>query len=158
MNPPTESGSGQSDRQPAGQAAQDSARLTHTLFRLFVIAVLGSFFVFQLDVGYVWLTALLTVAGIVLGIVVLVRAVKYKESRLVLYGAISGLVGRIAGFAALAGGAGLDTVLQPDPRLPAVRPLRPDAAGNLGMQDATGEVPADATAHAAALTAAPTPR
>jgi len=92
MNPPTESGSGQSDRQPAGQAAQDSARLTHTLFRLFVIAVLGSFFVFQLDVGYVWLTALLTVAGIVLGIVVLVRAVKYKESRLVLYGAISGLV------------------------------------------------------------------
>lgn len=92
MNPPTESGSGQSDRQPAGQAAQDPARLTRTLFRLFVIAVLGSFFVFQLDVGYVWLTALLTVAGIVLGIVVLVRAVKYKESRLVLYGAISGLV------------------------------------------------------------------
>jgi len=92
MNPPTESGSGQSGRQPVGQAAQDSARLTHTLFRLFVIAVLGSFFVFQLDVGYVWLTALLTVAGIGLGIVVLVRAVKYKESRLVLYGAISGLV------------------------------------------------------------------
>ena len=42
--------------------------------------------------SYLWLTALLTVAGIVLGIVVLVRAVKYKESRLVLFGAISGLV------------------------------------------------------------------
>ena len=42
--------------------------------------------------GYLWLTALLTVAGIVLGIVVLVRAVKYKESRLVLFGTISGLV------------------------------------------------------------------
>jgi hypothetical protein len=92
MNSPTDSGSGQPGPHPRDQAVTESARLTHTLFRLFIVAVLGSFFVFQLDVNYVWLTALLTAAGIALGIAVLIRAVKYKESRLVLYGAISGLV------------------------------------------------------------------
>ncbi len=92
MNSPTDPGSGQPGRHPSGQATKESPRLTHTLFRLFIVAVLGSFFVFQLDVNYLWLTALLTAAGTVLGIVVLIRAVKYKESRLVLFGTISGLV------------------------------------------------------------------
>ena len=92
MNSPTDSGGGEPGRTPGGAAAKESPQLTHTLFRLFVVAVLGSFFVFQLDVSYLWLTALLTAAGIVLGIVVLIRAVKYKESRLVLFGTISGMV------------------------------------------------------------------
>ena len=92
MNSPTDSGSGQPGPRPSGQAVEESTRLTHTLFRLFIVAVLGSFFVFQLDVSYLWLTALLTAAAIVLGIVVLIRAAKYKESRLVLFGTISGLV------------------------------------------------------------------
>ena len=92
MNSPTDSGSGQPGRQPRGQAVNESTRLTHTLFRLFIVAVLGSFFVFQLDVSYLWLTALLTAAAIVLGIMVLIRAAKYEESRLVLFGTISGLV------------------------------------------------------------------
>lgn len=70
----------------------DAQQLTHTLFRLCIVAVLGAFFVFQLDVGYLWLTALLTAAGIVLGVLVLIRAVKYKASRLVLFGTISGMV------------------------------------------------------------------
>ena len=92
MNSPTDSGGGQPGGHPRGAGGQESPQLTHTLFRLFIVAVLGSFFVFQLDVSYLWLTALLTVAGIVLGIVVMVRAVKYKEPRLVLFGTISGLV------------------------------------------------------------------
>ncbi len=91
MNSPTDSGGGEPGRHPR-EAATTSLRRTRTLFRLFIVAVLGSFFVFQLDVGYLWLTALLTVAGIVLGIMLLVRVVKYKESRLVLYGTLSGLV------------------------------------------------------------------
>ncbi|MFE4230521.1 hypothetical protein ACFRJ8_21815 [Arthrobacter sp. NPDC056886] len=92
MNAPTDSGKPQPGPHPPAQAVQDSTRLTHTLFRLFIVAVLGSFFVFQLDVSYLWLTALLTATAIVLGIVVLIRAAKYKESRLVLFGTISGLV------------------------------------------------------------------
>ncbi len=92
MNSPTDPGSGQPGRHPGAPASTKSPQLTHTLFRLFVVAVLGSFFVFQLDVNYLWLTALLTAAAFVLGIVLLVRAVKYKESRLVLFGTISGLV------------------------------------------------------------------
>ncbi|BCW70063.1 hypothetical protein [Arthrobacter sp. NicSoilB8] len=91
MNSPTDSGGGEPGH-PRGAAATESPQLTATLFRLFVVAVLGSFFVFQLDVSYLWLTALLTAAAIVLGIMLLIRAVKYKESRLVLFGAISGLV------------------------------------------------------------------
>jgi hypothetical protein len=92
MNSPTDSGGGEPGRHPRDQTEKESPRLTHTLFRLFIVAVLGSFFVFQLDVSYLWLTALLTAAAIVLGIVVLIRAAKYKESRLVLFGTISGLV------------------------------------------------------------------
>ena len=92
MNSPTDSGGGEPGRHPRGQAVKESARLTHTLFRLFIVAVLGSFFVFQLDVSYLWLTGLLTAAGIALGIAVLIRAAKHKDSRLVLFGTISGLV------------------------------------------------------------------
>ena len=91
MNPtPGPSGS-QRTRQPLSEAAKSSLLKTHTLFRMFIVAVIGSFFVFQLDIAYLWLTAILTAAGIVLGIIVLVRAVRFKESRLVLIGTISGL-------------------------------------------------------------------
>ncbi|MCU1520317.1 MAG: hypothetical protein JWN19_702, partial [Arthrobacter sp.] len=46
----------------------------------------------QLAIDYLWLSAILTAAAIVLGVLVLVRAAKLKESRLILIGAISGLV------------------------------------------------------------------
>jgi hypothetical protein len=87
--------------EPAGQqrikpqlseAAKASLARTHTLFRMFVVSVLGAFFVYQLDVNYLWLTAVLTVASVALGIVLLVRAVRLRESKLVLVGTISGLV------------------------------------------------------------------
>ena len=54
--------------------------------------MLGVFFVYQLDVSYLWLTGILTAASFVLGILLLVRAVRLKESKLVLFGTISGLV------------------------------------------------------------------
>ncbi|XTR51783.1 hypothetical protein ACOM2C_17400 [Pseudarthrobacter sp. So.54] len=56
------------------------------------MAVLGSFFVYQLDINYLWLSGLLTAIAIVLGIMVLVRYAKLKESKLVLYGTVSGMV------------------------------------------------------------------
>ncbi|HEX9227784.1 MAG TPA: hypothetical protein VF885_14195 [Arthrobacter sp.] len=98
MNPPNDSGSqgGQSGQpqgaHPLSDAAKASQAKTHMLFRSFIVAVLGSFFVYQLDINYLWLSALLTVAAIVLGIMVLVRYAKFKESRFVLFGTISGLV------------------------------------------------------------------
>jgi hypothetical protein len=88
MNPPNDSGGSQPPLSDAAKASQ----LTHNLFRIFIVVVLGSFFVYQLDMGYLWLSAILTAAAIVLGIVVLVRAVQLKESKLVLFGTISGLV------------------------------------------------------------------
>jgi hypothetical protein len=92
MNPPNGSGGGQRSRQPLSDAAKASLLKTHTLFRIFILVVLGSFFVFQLDINYLWLTALLTAVGLMLGIMVLIRAVKYKESRLVLFGTIAGML------------------------------------------------------------------
>ena len=77
---------------PPGEAARASLAKTHTLFRMFVVSVLGAFFVYQLDVGYLWLATVLTATGLVLGIVLLVRAIRLRESRLVLFGTISGLV------------------------------------------------------------------
>lgn len=62
------------------------------LFRMFVVSVLGAFFVYQLDVNYLWLTAILTAASLALGVVLLVRAVRLRESKLVLIGTISGMV------------------------------------------------------------------
>ena len=79
-------------KQPLSEAAKASLGKTHTLFRIFVVTVLGAFFVYQLDVSYLWLTALLTAASLALGVVLLVRAARLKESRLVLIGTISGLV------------------------------------------------------------------
>jgi len=77
---------------PLNEGAKASLAKTHTLFRMFVVSVVGAFFVYQLDVGYLWLTTLLTAISLVLGVVLLVRAVRLKESKLVLFGTISGLV------------------------------------------------------------------
>lgn len=82
----------QRTKAPLSEAAKASLARTHTLFRIFVVSVLGAFFVYQLDVSYLWLTAILTVASLVLGVVLLVRAARLKESKLVLFGTISGLV------------------------------------------------------------------
>ncbi|CAN7262911.1 hypothetical protein [Arthrobacter sp. LjRoot14] len=92
MNPPKDPAGPQQARQPLSEAAKTSLLKTHNLFRAFIVAVLGAFFVYQLDVTYLWLTSLLTAVSIVLGIMVLVRAIKLKESKLVFFGTISGLV------------------------------------------------------------------
>ncbi|MGO4121667.1 hypothetical protein [Arthrobacter sp. YAF16] len=92
MNSPQDPGGAQRGQNPRSEAAKASLLRTHNLFRAFIVTVLGAFFVFQLDVSYLWLTAILTAAALVLGIVLLVRAAKLKESRLVLFGTISGLV------------------------------------------------------------------
>ena len=91
MNPTPGPDGSQRTKRPLSEAAKTSLLKTHTLFRMFIVAVLGSFFVFQLDLTYLWLTAILTVAGLILGIIVLIRAVRIKESKLVLFGSISGL-------------------------------------------------------------------
>lgn len=77
---------------PRSAAGTASRLKTFNLFRMFIVAVLGSFFVFQLDVGYLWLAAVLTAAAGVIGVVLLVRALRLRESRMVLFGTISGLV------------------------------------------------------------------
>lgn len=77
---------------PLSDTAKSALALTQTLFRAFLLAVLGSFFVFTLSVSYLWLSAILTAVSAVLGVVVLVRALKYKHPKLVLFGTISGLV------------------------------------------------------------------
>jgi hypothetical protein len=92
MNSPNGSDAGQRTQPPPSDAAKTSQVQTQNLFRTFIVVVLGSFFVYQLDIDYLWLSAILTAAAIVLGIMVLVRAAKLKESRLVLIGAICGLV------------------------------------------------------------------
>ena len=92
MNPPNGSGAGQRTQPPPSEAAKASQMKTQNLFRTFIVVVLGSFFVYQLAIDYLWLSAILTAAALVLGVLVLVRAAKLKESRLVLIGAISGLV------------------------------------------------------------------
>lgn len=77
---------------PISDKAKSAMALTQTLFRAFLLTVLGSFFVYSLNVNYVWLSAMLTIASAVLGLVVLVRALQYKQPRLVLFGTISGLI------------------------------------------------------------------
>lgn len=89
MNPPKDSAGPQ---QPLSEAAKSSALTTHTLFRIFIVAVMGALFVYQLDLNYLWLSAILTAAAIALGVIVLVRAIRLNESKLVLFGTISGLV------------------------------------------------------------------
>jgi hypothetical protein len=92
MNTTPQPAGQQRTKPPLSEAAKASLAKTHTLFRIFVVSVLGSFFVYQLDVSYLWLTGLLTVASLALGVVLLIRAARLKESRLVLIGTISGLV------------------------------------------------------------------
>jgi len=92
MNPPKDPAGPPQARHPLSEAAKTSLLKTHNLFRSFVVAVLGSFFVYQLDINFLWLSSILTAASIVLGIVLLVRAARLKESKLVLFGTISGLV------------------------------------------------------------------
>ncbi|TLM81883.1 hypothetical protein FDW83_14175 [Pseudarthrobacter sp. NamE2] len=92
MNGTPEPAQQQRTKPPLSEAAKASLARTHTLFRMFVVSVLGAFFVYQLDVNYLWLTAFLTVASLVLGVVLLVRAARLRESKLVLIGTIAGLV------------------------------------------------------------------
>ncbi|KRE77274.1 hypothetical protein [Arthrobacter sp. Soil763] len=92
MNSPQDPGGSPRQQNPRSEAAKASLLRTHILFRAFIVAVLGAFFVFQLDVNYLWLAAILTAAGVALGVTLLVRAIRLKESRLVLFGTISGLV------------------------------------------------------------------
>jgi hypothetical protein len=82
----------QRTKPPLSEAAKSSLGKTRNLFRIFIVTVLGAFFVYQLDVSYLWLTSILTVASLVIGIILLVRSAKLKESKLVLAGTISGLV------------------------------------------------------------------
>lgn len=89
MNP---DGGRQQIPHPSSPSAKASLAVTKTLFRAFLLTVLGSFFVYTLNVEYLWLSALLTVSSLVLGVVVLVRAVRFRQPRLVLFGSISGLV------------------------------------------------------------------
>ncbi|MGG5171881.1 hypothetical protein ACQR35_06830 [Pseudarthrobacter sp. J1738] len=65
---------------------------TQQYFRFFLICVLGTFFVFQLSVDYVALSALLALIGVVLGVVVIVRTVRAKQSKFLIFGAVSGIV------------------------------------------------------------------
>ncbi|MEQ4520716.1 hypothetical protein ABLI39_15300 [Pseudarthrobacter sp. B907] len=92
MNSPHDPGDSPRGQNPRSEAAKASLLRTHNLFRMFIVTVLGSFFVFQLDVSYLWLAGILTVVSLVLGVLLLVRAMKLRESRLVLFGTISGLV------------------------------------------------------------------
>ncbi|MDQ0029718.1 hypothetical protein [Arthrobacter bambusae] len=78
--------------QPQSEAAKSALAVTRTLFRTFLLTVLGAIFVYVLGVTFVWLSAVLTVIAGVLGVVVLVRAIRFKQPRIVLFGTISGLV------------------------------------------------------------------
>jgi hypothetical protein len=92
MNSTQDPAGQQRTKTPLSEAAKSSLTTTRNLFRTFIVTVLGSFFVYQLDVSYLWLAGILTAASFVLGTLLLVRAGKLKESRLVLFGTISGLV------------------------------------------------------------------
>jgi hypothetical protein len=91
MNNTPEPAGQQRIKEPLSEAAKGSLTKTRNLFRIFIVTVLGAFFVYQLDVSYLWLTGILTAASLVLGILLLVRSARLKESRLVLFGTISGL-------------------------------------------------------------------
>jgi heme exporter protein D len=80
------------NQQPRSEAEKATLGVSQNLFRAFLLAALGAFFVFSLNVNYVWLSAILTLAALVLGIVVLVRTLKHKHPKLMLFGTISGLV------------------------------------------------------------------
>jgi uncharacterized membrane protein HdeD (DUF308 family) len=92
MNSQPGRGAQQQAKPPLSEAAKASLTKTLTLFRMFLVSVLGALFVYQLDVNYLWLSTVLTAASLVLGIFLLARAIRLKESKLVLIGTISGLV------------------------------------------------------------------
>ena len=92
MNSTPDPAGQQRTKTPLSEAAKSSLSTTRNLFRIFIVTVLGSFFVYQLDVSYIWLAGILTAASFVLGTLLLVRAAKLRESKLVLFGTISGLV------------------------------------------------------------------
>jgi uncharacterized membrane protein YedE/YeeE len=92
MNTTPEPAGQQRTKPPLSEAAKGSLTKTRNLFRIFILTVLGAFFVYQLDVSYLWLTGIPTAASLVLGVLLLVRSARLKESRLVLFGTISGLV------------------------------------------------------------------
>jgi hypothetical protein len=92
MNSTQDPAGQQRTKTPLSEAAKSSLNTTRNLFRIFIVTALGSFFVYQLDVSYLWLAGILTAASFVLGTLLLVRAVKLKESKLVLFGTVSGLV------------------------------------------------------------------
>jgi hypothetical protein len=92
MNSEPGRGVQQQAKPPLSEAAKASLAKTRTLFRTFLVSVLGALFVYQLDVNYLWLATVLTAASLVLGIFLLARAIRLKESKLVLFGTISGLV------------------------------------------------------------------
>lgn len=92
MNSQPGRGVQQQAKPPLSEAAKASRTKTFALFRMFLVSVLGALFVYQLDVNYLWLSTVLTVAGMALGIFLLVRAIRLRESKLVLVGTISGLV------------------------------------------------------------------
>ncbi|WP_426302468.1 hypothetical protein [Arthrobacter sp. R-11] len=75
-----------------GEAAEAAQSRTQLLFRSFLLTVLGAAFVYTLNVSYVWLCGILTLAAWVLGVVVVVRTVRLRQSRILLYGTISGLL------------------------------------------------------------------
>lgn len=91
MNSEPGRGTQQQAKPPLSEAAKTSLAKTRTLFRMFLVSVLGSVFVYQLDVNYLWLATVLTAASLVLGTFLLVRTIRLKESKLVLAGTISGL-------------------------------------------------------------------
>lgn len=92
MNTTPEPAGQQRTKTPLSEAAKGSLNKTRNLFRILILTVLGAYFVYQLDVSYLWLSGILTLAGLVLGVLLLVRSAKLKESKLVLIGTISGLV------------------------------------------------------------------
>ena len=77
---------------PAHGEAEAAQSRTQLLFRSFLLTVLGAAFIYSLNVSYVWLSGILTLAAWVLGIVVVVRAVRFRQGRILLFGTISGLV------------------------------------------------------------------
>jgi hypothetical protein len=91
MTTPPEPAGQQRTKPQLSEAAKTSLSKTRNLFRIFILTVLGAFFIYQLDVSYLWLTGILTAASFVLGIMLLVRSASLKESRLVLFGTIAGL-------------------------------------------------------------------
>ncbi len=81
-----------SSQHPPSEADQASSAKTRTLFRIFSLVILGSFFVQQMDINYLWLAAILTAAALTLAIMLLIRATTTRSSRRVLIAALVAVV------------------------------------------------------------------